>query len=58
MLEGSDCIVSMRDAAVEYIENDNVAERYKKMAQERKMGSIWDFYPILGRLLEMLDKIQ
>ena len=29
-----------------------------KMAQERKMGSIWGLYPISGRLLEMLDRIQ
>ena len=42
MPESSDCTVSMRDAAAEYIKNDNVARKYKKMAQERKMGSIWD----------------
>ena len=58
MPESSDCTVSMRDAAIEYIKNDNVAEIYNKMAQERKMGSIWDFYPISGRLLEMPDKIR
>ena len=41
--ESSEYVVSMRDVVAEYIKNDNVAERYNKMAQERKMGSIWDF---------------
>ena len=43
MPESTDCTLSMKDVDTEYIPNDNVAKIYKKMAQERKMGSIWDF---------------
>ena len=39
MSESSDCIVSMRVAADEYIQNDNEAEGYKEMPKNVEMGS-------------------
>ena len=48
--ERSDCTVSMRVVAAEYIKNDNEAEGYKEIPKNRRMGSNTRFLANLGEI--------